>query len=257
MEHITPKLPYLSTLCVLHAALLGTTLQILHKPSLSIAAQRIASNISNVEMVRLKDIERLLLTLTMLDYDPQTTPCIFKACMAELHEERRNTEIIRYRKCLGAALSFLSIKNMYSIDLLKQVLDPELIEEVYGKSAKMFPRELFVLNMNTYLEVPEYNGPRLSKIKQIKCAKWLTTFTPVKEQTKRVTAMDKLILDVHGVLENIVGGPENMFIEHLLPQYLRAGKPNLKMIIFNLKVIICFNPFKMWLFVVINLVKSL
>lgn len=134
LKNISKEIPRLSHLCCLHIALLGTGfLQYYHPETLKKVCDKLVPHISNPEKVRLKDIERILLALTMFDFDPKTNPDIFKECYVEIHKQSRIVEEVKFSRALVSTLYYLSIKNLYSYDLMNRVLDQDYIENIYGK----------------------------------------------------------------------------------------------------------------------------
>lgn len=134
LDKLKKEINRLSEVCCLHIGLLGTgSLQHCHPESLKKVTDKLVTNISNPEKIRLKDIERILLALTLFDYDPKTTPDIFKECFIEIHKESRLAEEIKYVRCLISTLYYLSIKNIYSYELMNKVLDKDYIDTNFGK----------------------------------------------------------------------------------------------------------------------------
>lgn len=83
---------------------------------------------------------------------------------------------------------------------------------------------MLTLNTSIEIECPDYKGNRLDLQMQYKATKWLSDFTPTYDQHKRLSAADKLILDVIDNVQYVVGGKHNMHIEHVLPQFSKAGR---------------------------------
>lgn len=134
LDKLSKEIPRLSELCCLHIGLIGTgSLQLCHPESLKNVCNKIIDNISDPERIRLKEIERILLALTMFDFDPKTTPDIFRECFVEIHKQSRLGEEVKYVRTLVCTLYFLSIKNMYSFELMDKVLNKDYIEENFGK----------------------------------------------------------------------------------------------------------------------------
>lgn len=133
LHKITPEIPRLSLLCGTHAVLTCTSLQLFHEPILNAVAEKAVANISDIKTVRLKDMERLLLAMTMFDHDPKTKPDFYKTISEELCRDERTPEKLLYPKCLPLALSFLSIRNIYVKNLMEAVVKPEFTYETYGK----------------------------------------------------------------------------------------------------------------------------
>lgn len=133
LEKVALEIPRLSQLCATHVALMGTSLQIFHPPVLKAVAQKSIDSISDPKLVRLKDIERILLAMTMFDFDPETQPNFYETIYEELHRDERIPERITYPKSLPSCLNYLSIRNIYSIELMNQLLKPEFTFDTYGK----------------------------------------------------------------------------------------------------------------------------
>ncbi|XP_018328684.1 uncharacterized protein LOC108739333 isoform X1 [Agrilus planipennis] len=222
LDVLTEEVDRLSNLSCLHIALLGTNLQLLHEKSVSKVSRKLVKDFGDVDKIRLKDIERLLLVLTTFELHPKTEPDVFKAAYDEIHQERRLTEIIRHPKCLPCILHYLSIKGIYSYELMNRILDPDFIIETFGKSPKSIPRELFCLDPSIEIECPDYKGHRLSKEVRRKVTKWNTEYTPSVGQTKKPTAADLLAIDVTETVSKIVIHKSHYFINHILPHFSRS-----------------------------------
>ncbi|KAI4454604.1 fast leu-rich domain-containing [Holotrichia oblita] len=220
-DKITGEIPRLSHLCATHVALTGTSLQIFHAPILKAVGQKTIDNISDTKMVRLKDIERVLLAMTMFDFDPETKPDFYKTIYEELHRDERIPERILYPKSLPSALMYLSIRNIYSVELMNQLLKPEFTFETYGKHNKMHPRELFSLNYSTEIDLPHYTGSKWTTDMKIKSCRWLIETLPENVKSK-TSATDKMIIDVISTLIRVVGSKELLYIGHVLPNYAKS-----------------------------------
>lgn len=132
LDALIPEIDRLSILCCIHIAILGTTIQVIHNDSLKVISQKVVERIANIDEVRLKDIERILLALTMGNYDPKTNPDIFNAINEELHKDDRLPEINQYPRSFVCALHLLTINNIYPKELINRVLDTDFIVDVYG-----------------------------------------------------------------------------------------------------------------------------
>lgn len=147
-----------STLCQLHIALVCTFIQKYHRDTLTKASQLLVKEIHDVSKIRLKDIERLLISLTMFDFDPKTEPDVFQAAYKELHNEKRTAEFEMFPKCICCSLYFLSLRNIYAYDLMNKVLNMNFVNETYGKEIKDFPKELFFWTIPLILNVRIIKG---------------------------------------------------------------------------------------------------
>lgn len=175
----------------------------------------------DVENLRLKDIERLILALTMFDFDPVTKPDIFQMALNQLYRPERRQELTQYPRVLGSVLHYLSIRNIYAYDLMDHVMNPEYIKNVYGAQVKTTPRELYVLDSSIDIECPDYKGNRLSTKARLKACKWMTEYVP-ERQKKNMTASDRLFFDTYDAVAELLGGETYLSNQYILPHFHRA-----------------------------------
>ncbi|XP_019872649.1 FAST kinase domain-containing protein 5, mitochondrial [Aethina tumida] len=222
LDILSNEVDRISHLAALHLSLVSTSINAFHKKSLINVSNKLIKDINDPKKVRLKDIERLLFALTQSDFNPQTTPDIYQACLEELHSKNRETEIIQYPRSLSCSLHYLSLRGLYSHQLLDKVLDKTYIEDTYGKNIKCLPREIFFLDGSLQVECPDYTGNRLLPKTRYKAAKWHTEFTPSHDQWKKISIADQLILDTIDTITEYVGDKRYLYIEHVLPHFSKA-----------------------------------
>lgn len=211
-----------SAQCCLHIAIIGSGAIHYHEKSMVRATQRILDKIGNVEEVRLKDIERLLVASTMVDYRPKVCPDLFDAAFKEIHEPRRQAELVSFPRLLPCILGCLGMVNMYSYELMDKILDREYIFDTYGKNFGNIGREIFTLDCCIDIECPDYRGNRLPPNLKYRLVKWLTEFIPIRNQEKKLTAYDQLHLDVIDNLIYIVGNKDAVKVDFVAPHFSRA-----------------------------------
>jgi len=68
----------------------------------------------------------------MLNYNPQTTPCIFETVLKELRSDARNNEFEQHTRCYAFTLSYLAIYNIYPYDCISKVLKTETLHKCFG-----------------------------------------------------------------------------------------------------------------------------
>lgn len=244
LDNLVPEVPRLSNLCCVHIALLGTTLHFFHEKSLKAVSDKISQDVSNVQKVRLKDMERLLVALTMFNYDPKTKPDIYDTIFKELHSERRRKEIFLHPRTLLTTLQLFTMRKMYSHELMNELLDMDKIIELYGKQPKVVPINLLYLDVGIDIDCPDYNGKRLNQDFRRRALKWHVAYFPTWNQFKKLTHVDKFTLNVKDVIAKVAGGDAFIYIDHVLPNYVNAG--NFKLFVkvhiikkFFLDVIVC------------------
>lgn len=87
-----------------------------------------------VEVIRIKDIERMLLVCSMFDYNPKVKQGdLIEMFVTQLYNPKRAAEKAKYPKCMPSALLFLSMKDIYLDDLSSHLLNTDFINAVYGK----------------------------------------------------------------------------------------------------------------------------
>lgn len=78
-------------------------------------------------------MERVTLALSMLNYNPETTPCIFETIVKEIKSDKRNIDFECYPKCFILILSYLGIKNIYPYDCISKVFKTETLHRCFGE----------------------------------------------------------------------------------------------------------------------------
>ncbi|XP_050292932.1 FAST kinase domain-containing protein 5, mitochondrial isoform X2 [Anthonomus grandis grandis] len=221
LDKLYPEIDRFSELACLHVALLATSLQTCHKGILKKCSQKLVEDMSNA---RLKDIERILNVLTMFTYDPQTKPDIFQKAFEELHKDSRIGEFNQHPRCLPAALNYLSLRGLYSYELMNRVLDYDFIINNFGKFPKLLPRQLFCLDCAIDVECPDYKGNRLRPEIRYKAAKWQTEWPPSHDQWKKISPKDQFFLDALDSVKKVVGHDTTDFVSvrHVVPHFPMA-----------------------------------
>jgi len=74
----------------------------------------------------------------MLNYNPQTTPCIFKMVVNELQSDTRNVEFEEHTKCFIYTLSYLAVNNIYPKDCISKALKIESLHKCFGELKKKY-----------------------------------------------------------------------------------------------------------------------
>uniref|UniRef100_A0AAR5Q8N4 FAST kinase-like protein subdomain 2 domain-containing protein n=2 Tax=Dendroctonus ponderosae TaxID=77166 RepID=A0AAR5Q8N4_DENPD len=215
-NNLLPELDRFSTLACLHVALLATGVQTCHQGILRKCSQKIVEDVANI---RLKDIERMLNVLTMFNFDPITKPDIYNLLFEEIHKDRRLSEINMYPNCLPSALHYFSLRGIYSYELMNRILDPEFISITFGKTPKLLPPALLSLDCCIDIECPDYKANRLTASTRYKAAKWQTEWAPSNAQFKKITAKQRLFLEILDTVKDIVGQEEFVHVNHVMPHF--------------------------------------
>ncbi|KAG8224792.1 hypothetical protein J437_LFUL002237, partial [Ladona fulva] len=217
-----PHINSISLLGCLHVALIGSNIQVFHEASTNKVCQRFATEIENA---RLKDIERLALVLTLFNHDPNTRPCIYNTMVTDVR--RRITEaekkgemwfeMERHGECLLRFLSYLSMRDIFPMDIIERAMDPSFLSHVYGESWRKIGREVLVLDQNIEIRSQHQPNNRLSpKLKENLVKKF--SFTEMDEY-KKGTAAFRFHSDILQTLEGFPGAQGKVKTWNLLPHF--------------------------------------
>lgn len=69
----------------------------------------------------------------MLNFDPQTTPCIFKTVINELRSDRRINDFEHHTRCYISILPQLAVYNLFPYDCISKALQTETLQKCFGK----------------------------------------------------------------------------------------------------------------------------
>lgn len=69
----------------------------------------------------------------MLNYNPQTKPCIFESVVKELRKDSRIEEFKLYPKSYLFTLSYLAVNNIYPYDCISKALNVEALQKCFGE----------------------------------------------------------------------------------------------------------------------------
>lgn len=220
LESLIPEVERLSNLTCIHIALLGTSVQVLHKQTLGRVVERISRDLENPERVRLKEIERLLLATTMFDFESEHVPDFYERCCKELKKESRRLERASYVRCTPCALNYLAIRKIYDFEFMNQFFDQDFIKDVYGK--QYLPRELMVLDYSIEIECPDYRGNRFAAKNRAAVVRLTSEYIPSPEYRKQSLA-NKLFLNVQKAVTTLIKNPDLCMPLHVLPHFSKAG----------------------------------
>ncbi|KAG5684956.1 hypothetical protein PVAND_014162 [Polypedilum vanderplanki] len=200
---IIPHLDKFNILTIVHIALLGTNLQILNKELMEHIVKRANSEI---ETARLKDIERISLTIAL--FDLKTDSGIEIEFMKNVLDQlkKRVNEIVVFPRCYTSTIHYLSIKGIYDIELLKAALKEKYLHFTYGKNHFNYSQETLCLDSFTRINLKDiYDGPQLSERLRKGIATYTSHYIPYSGQPHKLTHTDKILLDVHEYSEKLFG----------------------------------------------------
>ncbi|CAH1731970.1 unnamed protein product [Aphis gossypii] len=221
MDVLINKVDEVQLVCCVHMALLGTNLLIKHENLLKKISQRIVDEIS---LARIKDLERITLALTMLNYNPQTTPCIFEMIVKELQNDTRNVEFEEHPRCYIYTLSYLAVNSIYPKDCISKALNIETLHKCFGKRLSRFniSRDIVSLNNSVLIECPDYSGSLLPDTLKESCNEHLAWHIPTSSTVAKLGASDKNFIKLYKELLSLFKNEAYLHVCYPLPHHPKS-----------------------------------
>lgn len=215
LESLIPQLDRLNNMCLLQVALLGNDLLVYHPQAINIIATKFASEI---ETIRLKDIERITFALMLYNCVPVSRPDIFSLIAEELRKPERTMEINHYPKCFVSCVVYLTTLGLFPQDLISAALQPSMLNLLsLSRNYSDMGREVNELEWSLVIEgPPNYQGYRLNPELREQFTKEYLGSLPVGP-AKGLTHQQRLLIEVKEKLAAMLGGLEFLTITHVLP----------------------------------------
>ncbi|EFN63850.1 FAST kinase domain-containing protein 5 [Camponotus floridanus] len=172
---------------------------------------------NEIETARLKDIERLIFSLSTFNIDPNNS--IYSNVIEELRatwDTSRAHEISEHPQVASCILGYLAILNIYPTDLIERVMAPSYLHKICKGNYIELSREYSVLDYSLRLEVPEYNGPFLkSSLCSFLDKKYFKEYSHGPESSRR----KRLSTDVLQTCQELFNTTSDISVIRLLPHY--------------------------------------
>lgn len=78
-----------------------------------------------------KDLERIIFSLSTLNYNPHTVPCIFETVIKELRSDSKNFEM--HIKSYFRVVSYLAVMGIFPYDCITKTLQIENLHKCFGE----------------------------------------------------------------------------------------------------------------------------
>lgn len=202
----------------IHVLLMANSLNIFHENAITKVVNQFLQNPS---AVRLKDIEKLVQTLSRYNFIPASSPDILSVIVREVQSPEREREHEFYPKCLAWIAYYLSLMKVYPVDLIREVLSPEWIHKTYGKHKYVTERCIAMLDYNVQLECDEKNLSTVPADDLEYYCKRYSKFIPGQSRGK-MSPFDKFLNEVLIIAEKILGGKEMFLCHYFLPHHSAA-----------------------------------
>lgn len=202
----------------IHILLMANSLNIFHENAITKVVDQFLQKPS---AVRLKDIEKLVLTLSRYNFIPPSSPDILSVIVKEVQSPEREKECDFYPECLARVLYYLSLMKVYPVNLIRGVLNPEWILKTYGKNKYVIDRAIVMLDYNVQLECNEKN---LSTVPAVDLEYWCKRYSKFipGESSAKMSPFDRFLNELLINAENIFGSKEKYLCHYLLPHHDKA-----------------------------------
>ncbi|XP_053699081.1 uncharacterized protein LOC128746053 [Sabethes cyaneus] len=215
LKVFTPQVERLSLFCCLHLALLGSDLHLCYQPCIEAILERFTRDI---KLLRLKDMERISFIIAHYNMmiPNKKDLRLLEAILDEL--PTRIPEITQYPKSYLSLLNFLSLRDVYSVDLITAAFEPRFLHLTYGRNIGGAGREVIGLDSYLRINLPEgeYTGPYFPEKHFKVIAKLTQDYVPSAEY--RLTKSDRMLLEIQEAFQKRYTFAH---IIHVLPHYQR------------------------------------
>ena len=127
MRAFSPHIDRLSVTACLHLILSGS--QHINVIDFDMLPTVLAKFDENIKTLRLKEIERLCLVMSMFNVHHDS---LWSKILDELRDPERQKEIHEYGRCLPAIAHYLSFREIFPADLIDRILSPSFQKAYYG-----------------------------------------------------------------------------------------------------------------------------
>ncbi|XP_037087135.1 FAST kinase domain-containing protein 5, mitochondrial-like [Pollicipes pollicipes] len=215
-DRLLPLADGFNSMVQLHLLLLGTQ-ALVHHPA---SVVRITAHLhGQLATIRLKDIERLLFTTMLFNFNPGEV--FFRDVVSELRAERRADERRSYPKCLMSCLMYLAFHGVHPADLIGAVVSPAFvagIDDAMLSSYRGLERELTALSCTLELELPGFTSQLPQRYQQNQLVKHMARLP--RPGMSRLTFAETTLLAVRAALLELLGSEDWLAIMHVLPHFV-------------------------------------
>ncbi|XP_015241909.1 PREDICTED: FAST kinase domain-containing protein 5 [Cyprinodon variegatus] len=185
------------------------TCSALHYRDISILTSVAERVPSLVPYCRSKDSSKLLWAFGTLGFLPAESPGFYPSLTDGLRQ--RKTEFHRYPEHLLTGLLGLAFVSQFPEDLVSLALSPEFIHLALKNSQLELKKDLFTLDAAVALEIPQWNGPRLSAELREEVVEMLWKFA------QSDVCLKPEVLEAELSLQDLLGGEKFVCKRMILP----------------------------------------
>ncbi|BET01977.1 FAST kinase domains 5 [Nesidiocoris tenuis] len=215
IDALAPQIDRLSMQGAIHVPLILSSSLTRNEKALDKIANKL---LVEIDSARLKDLEKVVYPLVLMNYDPKTPKCIFREVGQQLDRKERMYEIANFPKSYIAIVHYFVLKGIFLANHINRILSIEYLHAVYGKTNYSLGREALFIDASVELECPDYTGNRLPPDVRAYMAKRYCSFIP--DRNKKLTFHQKFEVEVMDTLKRLTGDQYSTM--YLLPNHPRA-----------------------------------
>lgn len=217
-DSLVKQIPRLNHNACANIALLGTRTGLYHKDSLEVIANKMIEDPSGASLL---DMERMLSTYTMFNFNHKLVDELTSTIRDELRNPRLETEIHYHGMCFINCLYFLAVVGKYPLDLISMALSREYIKEAYGDNYNLGNLGLG-LDCSVEIECRNYKGPRMEFGRRYYLSRFQSSYIPEVGNRYNKNHTETTMLEVMLLIEKI-RGKKYMYTGFILPHFEKAG----------------------------------
>lgn len=215
---LVKQIPRLNHNACANVAMLGTRIGLYHKDSLEVIANKIIDDPSGASLL---DMERILSTYTMFNFNRKLVDALTLTIRDELRNPRIEPEINYHGMCFINCLYFLAVVGKYPLDLISIALSPEYIKGAYNNNYNLGTLGLG-LDCSVEIECQNYKGPRMEFGRRYYLSRFQSSFIPEVGNRYNKNRTETTMLEVMLLIEKI-RGKKYMYTGFILPHFNSAG----------------------------------
>ncbi|KAJ8678571.1 hypothetical protein QAD02_014358, partial [Eretmocerus hayati] len=214
IESLYDQIDHRNIKTLTHIALVLTTMVIEDKTLLLKIVDKFRKEIHEA---RIKDIERIMLTLYMMAYGPETTD-FYSVAAEQILVSTRKEELESFPHSFVYTINYMMQMDFYPEEALEYIMSPDFYKRAYD--TYNLDREYMMLDYCIEIDHPEYHGPRLPKCSLNALIKEFGALSnqlqPIGDFTK-VDQGTRLMIDLVRVCKQVTKAESAVHTDFLLP----------------------------------------
>ncbi|KAM7308175.1 FAST kinase domain-containing protein 3, mitochondrial [Ixodes scapularis] len=213
LEACEPHISRWDAPTAIQLVMLATHVKSYHPRLLDAVARHL---VTKLNAIRLKEVAKLLLTLTMFSHEIENESQFYDTIKSDLRSPSRKREIEMYHQSFVTCVWCLAMAGMYSADLIAAALSEDMVRNSVKHQDISY--HATALQYSVRIESPTYDGPFLGQqvLDSLYSTRHLTTRCP-DWTMQDLSLQEKIILQTLDCLQTKYGSAP--VIRQLLPHF--------------------------------------